>query len=121
MDVDGSEDNEEVSDAGADENSDDEILVPRKRPAKASRKTPAANKNGRTSVPRTAGQQSPSGENVDTGNCAMRTPTVVGKPTGSGAVSTGKVRDATPRTGQLFGRLSTGAGAADLTPGGMHS
>lgn len=120
MHVDESE--EEGSDAAAVSDSDDDILVPRKRPAKSSQKTPTANKKAKKSASGPE-QQSPS-ENINTGNGAvMHTPTVSGKPAAaSGALSAGNLREATPRTGQLFGRLSCGTpAAADLAPGGAYS
>jgi hypothetical protein len=121
MDVDDSEDDKDASDAEAEAASDSDILVPRKRPATSIHKTPAPKKKARKSATGTSAQQSPGGENIDTGNGAMRTPTAVGRPSGPAVGSTGKGSTATPRTGQLFGRLSIGTGtAADLTPGGMR-
>lgn len=120
MDVDESE--EDSSDADEDAESDDGVLVPRKRPAKGSQKTPTVQKKAKKSAGG-AQQHSPS-ENVDAGNGAnMHTPTIGGKPAGSsGVVSTGNLRDVTPRAGQLFGRLSVGTPAAgDLVPGGART
>lgn len=114
MDLDASDEDEFADDVDSDE----EIVVPRKRPAKTSKQGPAASKKAKKAA-QERNLQRPS-ENVDTGNGAMlQTPALQRE---SGPVGLGRNMGVTPRTGQLFGRLSTGAAAAaaDLTPGGAE-